>query len=118
MQTNDKALSFLEHKIDSKKIPSTLIAHLISSKSRRKLLDSNEAQSFLRANPCILKFLDTLHGRPGVLTSHNTLGSNNYFHYRVAVKSSDFQNILPFQSYQSIFQHFQFIYCELWLPIV
>lgn len=69
IQTNDKALAFLESNMDTKTIPSTLIALLMSSKYRQDLTDRATARKFLQSNTCLLKFLDTLKSKPGILSA-------------------------------------------------
>ena len=70
MQTNDKALMYMEMNLDPKTIPSTLIALLLSSERRKALLDKEAARKFLQSNTCLIKFLETLKAKPGVMSSN------------------------------------------------
>ena len=70
MQTNEKALMYMEVNLDPKTIPSTLIALLLSPERRKALLDQESARKFLQSNTCLVKFLETLKAKPGVMSSN------------------------------------------------
>ena len=60
---------YLEQNLDPKSIPSTLIALLLCPDQRTKLLDKPSAHNFIRSNTCIIKFLETLRTKPGILSA-------------------------------------------------
>ncbi|XP_063675807.1 uncharacterized protein LOC134812347 [Bolinopsis microptera] len=70
MQTNEKALMYMEVNLDPKTIPSTLIALLLSPERRKALTDKGAARKFLQSNTCLIKFLETLKTKPGVMSSN------------------------------------------------
>jgi hypothetical protein len=70
MQTNDKALMYMEINLDAKTIPSTLISLLLSPERRKALMDKTAARKFLQSNTCLTKFLETLKSKPGIMSSN------------------------------------------------
>lgn len=70
IQTNEKALMHMEVNLDPKTIPSTLIALLLSPERRKALLVKESARKFLQSNTCLVKFLEILKAKPGVMSSN------------------------------------------------